>query len=317
MSISKKEEIIRLLSTRIRKLMLDVEEFENIYEIRIRTQAPVIVAYREKDYFLNRNGGITKELKEAYYTEREDIEEVLEYISSYSMYAFEDEIRQGFITVLGGHRIGVAGKTVLENGKVKTMKYISYINIRIAHEIKGCGDEVIPYIVLPEENSIYNTLILSAPGCGKTTLLRDVIRQLSNGNDILTGMSVGVVDERSEIGACYMGVAQNSLGIRTDILDCCPKSEGMMILIRSMSPKIIAIDEIGSKEDIEALMYALNCGCKIIATVHGTDIPKLMEKPLIGNLIRNKAFERYIVLDKERGYGNIKGIYDSRGSGLY
>lgn len=317
MSINKKEEIIRLLSASIRKLILNVEEFDNIYEIRIRTLAPVIVMYREKDYFLAAKGGITREEKEAYWATKEDIDEVLEYISSYSMYAFEDEIRQGYITVLGGHRVGVAGKTIIENGKIKTMKYISYINIRIAHEIKGCSDIVIPYIILPEENSIYNTLILSAPGCGKTTLLRDMIRQLSNGNELIDGMSIGVVDERSEIGACYMGIAQNSMGIRTDILDCCPKSEGMMMLIRSMSPKVIAIDEIGSKEDIEALVYAANCGCKIIATVHGTDIPKLMDKPLIGNLIRNKLFERYIVLDKEKGCGIIKDIYDARGSGLY
>lgn len=316
LSIDRRDEIIRVLPGNIRKLITFIYEFDDIYEIRIRVNAPVIICYAKGEFFVSQNGGITKEVSNAYHTTRDDINEALEYISDYSMYAFEEEVRQGFITIMGGHRVGVAGKTVLDEGKIKSMKHISYINLRIAHEIKGCSDKVLPYIAFEEESSIYNTLIISPPGCGKTTMLRDIIRQISNGNRFFPGMSVAVVDERSEIAACYMGVAQNDVGVRTDVLDCCPKSEGMMMLIRSMSPKVVAMDEIGSKEDIFALTYAANCGCKLIATAHGNNMAELLNKPLIGNLIKNKMFDRYIVLNRKNGCGSIKGIYDSRGSGL-
>ena len=130
-------------------------------------------------------------------------------------------------------------------------------------------------------------------------------------------MTVGVVDERSEIGACYMGVPQNELGIRTDILDCCPKVAGMMMLVRSMSPSIIAVDEVGSRDDIEAIEYVINCGCKLIATVHGSSIDDIKNKPLLGKLVREKIFERYIILNNQGCVGNLEEIYDERGTVLF
>lgn len=240
---------------------------------------------------------------------------MLEYISGYSLYAFEEEIRQGFLTIVGGHRVGIAGKTILDGNKIKSLKYISYINLRLSHQIKGCASPILPYII--KNRQICHTLIISPPRCGKTTLLRDLIRQVSNGNRYMPGVSVGVVDERSEIAGSYQGIPQNDLGIRTDVLDCCPKAEGMMMLIRSMSPEVVAVDELGDYEDIHAIESVIHCGCKLFATVHGSSIEDIKRKPLLQRLMQEKVFERYIVLYKKDCAGQIKAIYDERGTGLY
>ena len=163
----------------------------------------------------------------------------MEYISSYSMYAYIEQLKQGFLTIRGGHRVGICGTVVMDHDKVKTIRHISGLNIRIAHEVKGCADTL--YSLCTRMGKLIPTLIISPPGCGKTTLLRDMIRKISD-----EGQTVGVVDERSEIGACYQGVAQNDLGIQTDIMDACEKGQGMNMLIRSMAPDVIAVDEIGS-----------------------------------------------------------------------
>ena len=148
----------------------------------------------------------------------------------------------------------------------------------------------------------------------KTTLIRDLIRQISDGNAHVKGCTVGVVDERSEIGGCYLGVAQNHLGSRTDILDCCPKAEGMIMLIRSMSPRVLAVDEIGAQEEIRAVEYAMQCGCKLIASVHGNSMAEIASKPGLGELVRQRRFERYVVLENREHPGEIKEIFDERGS---
>lgn len=290
-------------------------DFGLLQEIRLRVNGPLIVFYNNKEFFINRNFELTTNRNNAYIVTQNEVRETMEYISNYSLYAFEDEIKQGFITIQGGHRVGIAGKTILEADRIKNIKHISFINIRLSHQIKGCADKVMPYIV--QDDSIFHTLIISPPRCGKTTLLRDVIRQLSNGLSTIPGMTVGVVDERSEIGACYMGVPQNELGIRTDILDCCPKVAGMMMLVRSMSPSIIAVDEVGSREDMEAIEYVINCGCKLIATVHGSSIDDIKNKPLLGKMVREKIFERYILLNNQGCVGNLGQIYDERGTVLY
>ena len=208
----------------------------------------------------------------------------MDYIGSFSLYAYEDELRQGFLTVEGGHRSGIAGKTVIEGEKVKGISHISCSNVRVAHEKKGCADRVLPY--LWEDGRFLHTLIVSAPGCGKTTMLRDIIRQISDGEAPYPGLTGGVVDERSEIAGCYRGGAQNDVGIRTDVLDCCPKAEGMMMLIRSMSPEMVAVDELGDYEDIHAIESVIHCGCKLFATVHGSSIDDMKRIPLMQRLMQ-------------------------------
>ena len=310
------QDITKLFPTHIRKALEQALFDRNkIYEIRLRVNAPLIVIYQGKEYFLTLEGALTREEAKAYYVKTEDLKEMLEYISGYSLYAFEEEIRQGFLTVVGGHRVGIAGKTILDGNKIKSLKYISYINLRLSHQIKGCASPILPYII--KDRQICHTLIISPPRCGKTTLLRDLIRQVSNGNCYMPGVSVGVVDERSEIAGSYQGIPQNDLGIRTDVLDCCPKAEGMMMLIRSMSPEVVAVDELGNYEDIHAIESVVHCGCKLFATVHGSSIEDIKRKPLLQRLMQEKIFERYIVLYKKDCAGQIKAIYDERGTGIY
>lgn len=313
-----KEELMKIFSLKLRtvfgKLNID---YGKLQEIRLRINSPLIIIYGNREAFVSEDGDIVNEPSKALTITKNEIRETMEYISNYSMYAFEDEIKQGFITVSGGHRIGIAGKTIIENDSIKSMKHISFINVRLAHQVKGCADQVLPFVVNRQLNDIYHTLIISPPRCGKTTLLRDLIRQLSDGNKYLEGRSVGVVDERSEIGACYMGVPQNELGIRTDVLDCCPKAKGMMMLIRSMSPQVIAVDEIGSKEDLDAIDYVIGCGAKLIATVHGSSIEDIKNKPTLSDLVKKKLFQRYIILSNLRGVGTLEEIYDEEGKAIY
>jgi len=314
--LDKKNELYKIFSLKMRNIIASLSiDYDKLQEIRLRVNAPLMIVYDNKEFLVSQYGSLINQAGEAYIVEHNEIRETMEYISNYSLYAYEDEIRQGFITIQGGHRVGIAGKIILEDEKIKSIKYISFINIRLSHQVKGCADKVIPYI--QADKDLYHTLIISPPRCGKTTLLRDIIRQISNGNGENEGVNIGVVDERSEIAACHLGIPQNDLGIRTDVLDCCPKAGGMLMLVRSMSPKMIAVDEIGSREDLEAIEYVINCGCKLIATVHGNSIDDLKTKPVLRRLVEERIFERYIVLNNIASVGNIEAIFDAFGNNLF
>lgn len=298
------EKIKKVLGSTINSILQENNlPFSRLQEIRLRIGKPLIIVSDNIEFVLHK------------IIEKEELMEILEYVSNYSLYAFENELKQGFITIEGGHRVGMTGQVQIEDGEVKNIKHISSMNIRISHEVLNCADVIFPYIT--ENKQICNTLIISPPRCGKTTMLRDLIRQVSDGNRWVRGCTVGVVDERSELGGCYLGVPQNKLGIRTDILDCCPKSKGMLMLVRSMAPQVIAVDEIGSAEDIHALEYAMHCGCKMLATVHGTSMEEIRKKPILDELVKRHKFERYVVLGNIYHIGQVEGIYDNRGSLLF
>lgn len=300
----RENELVKVLGKGVKSVLEKNEiPLDKLQEIRLRIGKPLIIIANNIEWVMSK------------VIEKEEFAETLEYVSNYSLYAFENELKQGFITIEGGHRVGISGQVMVENGEVKAFKNMSSMNIRVSHEILHCADIVFPYIT--QDREILNTMIISPPRCGKTTLLRDLIRQVSDGNRYVKGCTVGVVDERSELGGCYLGVPQNNMGIRTDILDACPKSKGMMMLVRSMSPNVIAVDELGGAEDIHAMEYAMNCGCKMLATVHGSSMEELRKKPLFEALIKLHRFERYVVLGNQRRIGHIQGIYDDRGSLLF
>lgn len=305
--MNRKEEILKLFPKELRALLGQVPvEFEEIQEIRLRAGQPVMMVCRDREYIVGKSGNLLEAGRvppagslSPYVATREELRAAVDYMGSYSLYAAEEEIRQGFITIQGGHRIGVAGRVVADRQGVRLMKFISFVNVRVAHQVMGCADGIMEYLYAPGGAGVRfrNTLIVSPPRCGKTTLLRDVIRQVSRGGPDIPGMTVGVVDERSELGACYQGVPQNDLGPRTDVLDCCPKAQGMMMLVRSMAPQVIAVDEIGSREDVEAIDYIRSCGCALAATVHGTSLEDICSKPVLGRLVEEGVFERYVLME--------------------
>lgn len=308
MDMNDKDSLLRIFPVSFRDLWGQVlERYGELEEIRLRIGKPIILKLHNGEHFLKENGVISKDNKGAHIIREKELHDLLNRICHDSVYAYEDELRQGFLTISGGHRIGIAGQAVLnENGSIRTIKHISAMNIRIAHEIRGVADLVMQHLY--EEGQFCNTLILSPPGCGKTTLLRDIIRQVSDGNSLQKGMTVGVVDERSEIAGCFMGVPQNDLGIRTDVLDGCPKVHGMMMLIRAMAPEVVAIDEIGGVEDVIALRKVSACGCRLLATIHGYNMEDVKSKAYMQTLLEERFFSRFIVLEKRDGCPRIREI---------
>ncbi|MGB9793224.1 MAG: stage III sporulation protein AA, partial [Thermacetogeniaceae bacterium] len=207
---------------------------ENIEEIRIRRGRPLAVRCQHEEWFLSKKGELLSTPESAYSVTSDDLVKTLQLVCQGSLYAYEEELRQGFITLPGGHRVGIAGKAILDGGILKTLCEISSLNIRIARAVPGAAQKLLPFILDFREKRPYHTLIVSPPGAGKTTILRDLVRSLSYGLPSLNlpGLSVGVVDERSELAACFQGIPQHDLGPRVDVLDCCPKALGMIMLLR-------------------------------------------------------------------------------------
>lgn len=255
-------------------------EWEQLMEIRIRVNRSVILNLQGKEL-----------VTDVIYTERE-LEDIFRHLCHDSVYAYEQQRCMGYLTLPGGHRVGITGELSHVEPNRYLAKYIRYMNIRIAHEKKGIAESIIEY--MKNEKEPYNMLLISPPGIGKTTLLRDIVRILSG-----YGYTTGVIDERGEVAGAFQGNACLDCGLRTDVITGGEKTIGVQILVRSFSPRIIAIDEIGTQADAEAIFYAGVSGCKIVATAHGSSISDIFQKKELGTLMKQKIFERILVLSKD------------------
>lgn len=296
----KTKEIFYILPESIRTMLEGIKNLEKMQEVRIKVNKPLQV-YLGKD-----------EIVTGYIVTEEDIKIILQRMSNYSIYAFEEEMKNGYITIKGGHRVGICGSCVIDNNRVRTIKNIASLNIRICREVIGCADKIMPYIV--DDEKVLNTIVISPPKCGKTTLIRDIARNLSNGFKTgcikVSGKKVCIIDERSEIAGCSNGIPQMNVGIRTDVLDSCLKSMGIMMAIRSMSPDVIICDEIGTYKDMESILAAMNSGVNLITTIHGFGIEDLYKRSVFKEILDNNVFDRAIILSASKEVGKIEYIYD-------
>lgn len=300
------DEIIRLFPETIQKSFIRKlnDNWHHLQEIRIRLDKPIELIFDEQ----------TEWIKNMCPT-RKDTMYILNQLSEFSLYRMEDELRQGFITIEGGHRVGIAGKVNTIGGEVKAIQHITFMNIRVAKEKIGVAHPFMPFIY--NGGKYDNTLLVGAPQTGKTTIIRDMARLIASDQGNTSGKKVGIVDERSEISGSIKGVPQHTLGLRTDVMDACPKAEGMMMMIRSMSPEVLIIDEIGSKKDVTALMEAINAGVTVICSIHAQTLEELRKRPSIQPLFANNVFKRFILLERGLKPGKVKAIYNENEENIY
>ncbi len=287
-------DVLPYLPERVSALVLKLASIDRIgiEEIRLRCNEPLTVSVWGESCFVTKTGGITNHEGDAYKVSEEEVRTAFYKVCENSVYAHLEEIRKGFITIKGGHRVGICGKAVYDGEKIKIFKEISSLNFRIASQVLGIADGVID--VIAENNQVESTLIVSPPQMGKTTLLRDITRQLSN-----RGFKCGVADDRGELAAMYHGVPMNDIGAQTDVIDGTPKALAVEILLRTMSPHIIISDEIASHRDVEALRQAAGTGVKIIATTHGNNIDEVKKRNILIPMFEDRIFSRVIILKRD------------------
>lgn len=278
--------LYRILPRNISSI-IEQEKIGRLQEIRVRTNRQAILKYNNEEVITN------------YIPQEKEMINILQMLCENSIYSYQSQLAQGFITLYGGHRVGVTGNIAMKDGKISNINYISALNFRIAKELIGVSESIIREVL--SNGEVNNTLIISKPGCGKTTLLRDLIRSLSD-----CGKTISLIDERGEIAAMYKGVPQNDVGLRTDVMDNVTKSLGMKIAVRTMAPDVIVADEIGTKDDVDAINYGICSGVKGIFTAHAGNINELKLNKNLEKLYEQKLFKKLIFLEKR---GKVKNIY--------
>lgn len=301
----------------LKKLPLSIKS--QAQEIRLRLGRPVAVSVSGADLFVTDDGFPAYTQRGGLLTVgRAEMDEAFRLICSSSVYSHQQEIRNGFVTIRGGHRAGICGTAVLEDGTIRNIRDISSVNLRIAKQIRGAADETAAALFCPRQSypddkpegdmrRITGALIAGPPGCGKTTILRDLARQLSEGR--YGRCHVAVVDERGEIAAAFLGMPQNDLGPCCDILDGYPKGEGILQAIRCMSPDVVICDEVGSLEEAEAILSGLNAGVAVIASAHASCLRELYARPPLRTLLLSGAFQKAVMLAGHGAPGRISAVY--------
>ena len=286
--------------------LIPLEVKEQAQEIRMRVNQPVEICCGRGVYFIRENGGVGC-LPEPgnILSSKQDIEETFRNLCCYSVYSHQNEIKNGYITIRGGHRVGICGSAVVNSGEVTGIRDISSLNIRIARQVNGCADELFHRLGGIPSGGI---LLAGPPSSGKTTLLRDIARQLSSG-ERGEYKKVAVIDERGELAGSFSGIPQNDLGVCCDVLDGYPKGEGILQAIRSLSPEYVVFDELGSAAEADAVAEGLNSGVFAITSIHAGGIHELMRRKQAEKLMAVGAFSHVVILGGRTAPGKITGIY--------
>ncbi|MCG0239065.1 MAG: stage III sporulation protein AA [Firmicutes bacterium] len=278
-------------------------------EIRLRAGRPVELIGPGRSGFVTPAGELTEEPGRALRATPSDVATTFQLVCQGSVYAWEEELRGGFVTLPGGHRVGVAGRAVVEGGRLRTVRPVASLSLRIARALPGAARGLLPHLVTG--GRLLSTLLISPPQAGKTTLLRDLVRLASTGDPAagLRPQKVAVVDERSEIGGSAGGVPTLDLGPRTDVLDGCPKAEGMLLVIRALSPEVVAVDELGRDEDAGAVLEGLLAGVTVLATAHAGSLDEARRRPSLRRLLAQGAFARAVLLSRRLGPGTVEQVW--------
>ncbi len=298
----------QFLPTRIHKALNGLNK-KGLQEIRIRVKQPVIVRFGT-NFYLGENG-ITDKKEYALMCSYDEMQDIIFKACECSVYAYNEQLKQLFITLKDGQRIGVCGETVFEDGHIKTIKNFSSINIRLLHQVPNCSSKALPFLF--DENGVKNTLIVAPPGAGKTTFLRDVCYQLSSKHIV---SNLLILDERGEIAQKFDDETIFNVGENTDVLSYSTKEFGILNGIRVFTPTAIAMDELASPLDVSALDYAIGSGVKIIATAHAQNLKELFRKPHFKRLLEDKVFDRFVVLSNKNGVGTLEGVFDDKQTNL-